>query len=103
MRTYYVYILLCADQSYYVGVTNNLGRRFIEHATSRNPGSYTSKRLPVMVVYAEQFRNPFPAILREKQLKKWTRKKKEALIAGKPDDLKAFSKKKNFNRIPITK
>jgi putative endonuclease len=55
MRTYYVYILLCADQSYYVGVTNNLGRRFIEHATSRNPGSYTSHRLPVMVVYAEQF------------------------------------------------
>ena len=56
-----------------------------------------------MVVYAEQFWNPFPAILREKQLKKWTRKKKEALIAGKLDDLKALSKKKNFNRVPVTR
>ena len=55
-----------------------------------------------MVVYAEQFRNPFPAIMREKQLKKWTRKKKEALIAGKLDELKGLSKKKNFNRKPAT-
>jgi putative endonuclease len=51
-----------------------------------------------MVVYAEQFRNPFPAIMREKQLKKWTRKKKEALISGNLDDLKSLSKKKKFNR-----
>jgi putative endonuclease len=97
-RTYYVYILLCSDDSYYVGVTNNLGRRFIEHATGHDEGSYTSARRPVVVVYAEQFFRPFAAIMREKQLKKWTRIKKEALIGGKPDELKAAAKKKHFNR-----
>jgi putative endonuclease len=93
MRTYYVYILLCADQSYYVGITNNLGRRFIEHATGYNEGSYTHSRRPVMVVYAEQFYRPFQAIMREKQLKKWTRKKKEALISGRFDELSQLAKK----------
>lgn len=98
MRTYYVYILLCADNSYYVGITNNLGRRFIEHSSGYNPGSYTSSRLPVVVVYAEQFYRPFQAIMREKQLKKWTRVKKEALINRTFDQLPNLAKKKNFNR-----
>jgi len=97
-KTYYVYILHCSDNSYYVGVTNNLGRQFIEHSTGYNETSYTARRRPVVVVYAEQFFRPFAAIMREKQLKKWTRKKKELLISGKINELKVAAKKTNFNR-----
>jgi putative endonuclease len=91
-KTYYVYILHCADDSYYIGV-----RRFIEHSTGYNEGSYTSTRRPVVIVYAEQFFRPFAAIMREKHLKKWTRKKKELLISGKINELKVAAKKTNFN------
>jgi putative endonuclease len=97
-RTYYVYILHCSDDSYYVGVTNNLGRRFIEHATGYNEGGYTHSRRPLVLVYAEQFFRPFAAIMREKQLKNWSRSKKQALINGRLDELKQLAKKKNFNR-----
>jgi putative endonuclease len=49
-------------------------------------------------VYAEQFFRPFAAIMREKQLKNWSRSKKQALINGRLDELKQLAKKKNFNR-----
>ena len=80
MNSYYVYILLCADESYYIGVTKNLRRRFEEHSTDTNAKSYTANRQPVQLVYSEEFRYIDKAIQREKQLKRWTRAKKEALI-----------------------
>ncbi|HEU4717909.1 MAG TPA: GIY-YIG nuclease family protein [Bacteroidia bacterium] len=94
MRKYSVYILKCADDSYYTGVTNNLRRRLREHVNASNEGSYTSERLPVELVWSENFRDVRVAIRREKQIKRWSRVKKEALIEGRVDDLKMLAKKK---------
>ncbi|NVO18715.1 MAG: GIY-YIG nuclease family protein [Bacteroidetes bacterium] len=80
-RTFWVYILKCSDGSYYVGVTNGIKRRFAEHQNGRNPGSYTHSRRPVELVFSREFTSILKAIAFEKQLKKWSRAKKEALIA----------------------
>jgi putative endonuclease len=80
MKTYYVYILLCADNSYYTGVTNNINRRVGEHYDSFNTNSYVSRRLPAKLVYCVSCDDIKQAIAFEKQIKGWTRKKKEALI-----------------------
>jgi putative endonuclease len=92
-RRFYVYILHCADDSFYVGVTNNLERRFAEHSTGMNEGSYTASRLPVKLVWHETYKYILDAIAREKNLKGWSRKKKLALIEGRHSDLPALAKK----------
>ncbi len=94
MKSLTVYILLCADDSYYIGVTNNLERRLLEHETAYNPESYTAQRLPVKLVYQELVYGPLTAIKREKQLKAWNREKKEALINGNLNLLKQRAKKR---------
>ena len=66
----YLYILKCEDNSYYTSVTNNLERRLEEHNFNPIPGSYTSDKLPVKLVYSQYFQNPTEAIQREKQVKK---------------------------------
>ncbi len=68
LNKYTVYILKCADDSYYVGVTNDIERRLKEH-NSRKYKGHTSSRLPVQLVYAEHFSNINQAIAFEKQLK----------------------------------
>ena len=77
---YFVYILLCADNTYYIGLTNKLMRRFTEHEEGTYPQCYTFKRRPVKLVYYETIPFLKEAIEREIQLKKWSRRKKEALI-----------------------
>lgn len=77
----WVYILKCSDGSYYTGVTNNLERRLGEHQRGDHVG-YTSERLPVELVYSQEFHYPIEAIEAEKQVKNWSRAKKEALING---------------------
>ncbi len=91
---FYVYILKCSDNTYYVGVTNNLDRRINEHKSGANPGSYTSKRLPVKLMYYTQFTEPESAFAFETQIKKWSRAKKEALINEEYEKLPLLSKKK---------
>lgn len=93
MFNYYVYILECADKSYYTGVTNNLERRIAEHNSGLLKG-YTSSRLPVKLVYYAYFNRIEDAIRFEKQIKGWSRKKKEALINGDIKLLKALSNRK---------
>ena len=78
----YVYILKCSDESFYVGVTNDMERRLKEHQTGKSKHSYTSKRLPVELVWHEKYTDPKLAISVEKQIKGWSRKKKQALISG---------------------
>jgi putative endonuclease len=95
MAMYYVYILECDDKSYYTGVTNNLQRRLAEHSTGKNPQSYTATRLPVKLVFRAVFQYVNEAIAFEKQLKRWTRAKKEALIHGNFTKLKELSTCKN--------
>ncbi len=97
MKHLTVYILLCADDSYYIGVTNNLTRRLFEHKVAVNPNSYTAQRLPIQLVYQELVHGPLTAIKREKQLKTWSRAKKEALMNGDFNLLKEKGKK-NFNK-----
>ena len=95
MKTLYVYILECADNSFYVGVTNNVGRRFIEHATGIHDNSYTNCRRPVKLLFCKEFKSPIKAIKYEKQLKGWTRAKKIALINNDIDLLHNLAKCKN--------
>lgn len=87
----YVYILKCSDGTFYTGVTNNLTRRLQEHNSGSHCG-YTSARLPVELFYYEEFDNPLIAINREKQIKGWSRAKKEALKNRDFDKLKILSK-----------
>ena len=92
---FYVYILKCSDNTYYTGVTNNLELRIIQHNEGKNPNSYTFKRRPVELVYANQFKYIDKAIAFEKQLKGWSRKKKEAIINDNWSELKNLASCKN--------
>ena len=80
MKVMYVYVLRCADESYYTGVTNNLERKFEEHEQGINRNCYTYIRRPLKIVFYEMFNDPIKAIDFEKKIKGWNRKKKEALI-----------------------
>lgn len=79
MRKFWVYVLRCADRSYYTGHTDNLEKRISEHQTGEI-GGYASTRLPVTLVFSEEFISREAALARERQIKGWSRKKKEALI-----------------------
>lgn len=90
----FVYILECSDKSYYTGVTNDIERRLTEHNEGTDKESYTFKRRPVKLVFHTVFNDPLQAIQFEKQLKGWSRKKKEAIINGNSDSLPELSKSK---------
>jgi putative endonuclease len=95
MKLLYVYILECADDSVYIGVTNDVGRRFIEHQTGLHEKSYTFSRRPLKLVYCKQFKSAIKAIKYEKQLKGWTKAKKLALIYNDLELLHELSACKN--------
>lgn len=88
----YMYILECADGSYYTGSTKDLEKRLWEHQNMLG-ANYTKKRLPVKLVYYEEYQRIDEAFYREKQVQGWSRKKKEALINGKPELLPKLAKK----------
>jgi putative endonuclease len=88
----WMYILQCADGSYYVGSTTSLEKRIHQHQQGIG-ALYTSKRLPVILVYCEEYPTIAQAYSREKQVQGWCRKKREALIQGKFEKLPALSKK----------
>jgi predicted GIY-YIG superfamily endonuclease len=75
----FTYILRCADDSLYVGHTNDLASRERTHNEGRG-AAYTAERRPVQIVYAEEHSSAASAIARERQLKRWSREKKEALL-----------------------
>jgi putative endonuclease len=87
-----MYILECADGSYYIGSTKNLERRIPEHQQGLG-AKYTSNRLPVKLVYGEEYDRVADAYAREKQVQGWRRAKREALIDGDPELLPALAKK----------
>ena len=95
MKSYYVYILICSDRSYYTGVTNDPDRRLHEHEIGFNRSCYTYNRRPVELVFTYQFVDVNQAIAFEKQVKGWSRKKKEAIISDDWDKLKALAACKN--------
>ncbi|KKP92829.1 MAG: Excinuclease ABC C subunit domain protein [Parcubacteria group bacterium GW2011_GWA1_36_12] len=77
--SYFVYILQCADKSYYVGCTNNLEKRLKEHNHSKWGAHYTKIRRPVILKYSEEFETLREARHREAEIKGWRREKKEKL------------------------
>ena len=79
--SFWVYILRCRDNSYYTGHTDNLEKRIAEHQTGAVEG-YSSSRLPVTLVFADEFPTREEALARERQIKGWSRKKKEAMVRG---------------------
>jgi putative endonuclease len=95
MNYYYVYILKCYDKSYYTGVTNDLERRLNEHQTGYDRGAYTFDKRPVELVFHCFTNDIKQAIAFEKQVKGWSRKKKEAIINNNWEQLKPLSECKN--------
>lgn len=87
----YMYILECVDRSYYTGSTWDLDRRLREHQNGEG-ANHTKKRLPVKLVYYEEYARVEDAFLREKEVQGWSRRKKEALMAGDQAKLIEFSR-----------
>jgi len=92
MKYYCVYILLCSDNSYYTGITNNLEKRLDEHNNGIDITSYTYRRRPVVLMFAQFFNDVNQAIAFEKQVKGWSRRKKEAIINNEWGKLPELSK-----------
>jgi len=88
-----VYILRCADGALYVGHTSDLESRVARHLEGRGP-AFTAARLPVALVYHEVTHGSIAAVQRERQIKRWTRAKKEALIAGDFHTLHSLSRRR---------
>jgi predicted GIY-YIG superfamily endonuclease len=99
MSKAWVYILRCADNSYYTGHTTNLERRMAEHQAGEG-SDWTKHRLPVELVFSQEMPDKNHAFLAEQQLKGWSRVKKEALIDGKWDLLRWLAKKPIFRTDP---
>ncbi|MDO5735799.1 MAG: GIY-YIG nuclease family protein [Propionibacteriaceae bacterium] len=86
----WVYVLRCADDSYYVGSTRNLDGRMQQHASGKG-ARYTSKRLPVALIWACETERVDEAWALEKQIQGWSRAKREALVEGRFEDLRGLS------------
>jgi len=91
----FVYVLKCADDSYYVGSAtgDDLWKRIAEHETGAYRG-YTFTRRPVRLVWSEHFDRITDAIAAERQIKGWSRAKKEALIGGDWTKLRGLAKRR---------
>lgn len=99
MKQGWVYILECSDGSYYTGCTSNIEKRISEHQMGTYSG-YTANRRPVKLLWSERFSDIRYAIAAERQIKGWTRKKKEALMKEDFDALIELSKS---NKLPNTR
>ncbi len=87
----YMYILLCDDGTYYTGSTKDLELRLEQHQSGQG-ANYTQKRLPVKLIYWEEYSRIDQAFYREKQVQGWSRNKKEALMKGNLDELHKYSR-----------
>lgn len=96
---YFVYILRCNDSTFYIGLTNNLERRVSEHQLGISDKAYTKTRLPVTLVYSAEFNDIRHAIAFEKQIKGWSRAKKQALIDGDWDRISKLSRSKTSSTL----
>ena len=78
--SFWVYMLRCADNSYYTGHTDNLEKRIGEHETGAIPSCYTFSRRPLELVFSQDCATREEALAAERQIKGWSRKKKEAMM-----------------------
>ena len=79
---WFVYILQCRDNSFYIGITNDIPKRIILHNSGKG-SKYVRSKLPAKLIYSEEYNSKSEARKREIQLKGWTRNKKKLLIEGK--------------------
>ena len=86
----FMYILRCSDRSFYVGSTWNLERRLWQHGQGEG-AEYTKRRLPVRLMYFEEYERMSEAFGREKQVQGWGHKKRQALIDGRLEQLSRLS------------
>jgi putative endonuclease len=93
---FHCYMLRCSDGTYYVGHTDNLDLRLSQHQTGYFAG-YTFKRRPVYLVWNEAFQTRNDAKAAEKQIKGWSRAKKEALIDGDWQLVSTLAKCRSLN------
>jgi len=91
-KPFFAYMLRCADGSYYVGHTDDLQRRLAEHCDGGRC-AYTTARRPVRLVWREEFATREEAKAVEFRVKGWSRTKKEALVRGDMQSLRAASRK----------
>jgi putative endonuclease len=87
----WMYMLRCSNGSFYIGSTNNLDLRLAQHKSGEG-ANHTKKFAPVELVFFEEFSRIDQAFYREKQVQKWSRAKKEALISGRLEELVELSK-----------
>jgi len=85
MHIYFTYMMEGSDGTLYVGVTNNVARRFKEHSESNDTRSYTFRRRPLKLVHVETFQWIQASIAREKQITGWSAPKKRALALGQEE------------------
>lgn len=98
MDVAYVYILRCADGSFYTGLTRrSVEARVSEHNTGWGHG-YTAKRLPVVLIYSEAHVRYDEAVAAERRIKGWSRAKRVALMNGEFEALQIFSKRGSEKR-----
>jgi len=90
---HFVCILRCADDTFYIGRTSDVGQRFERHCAG-DGCRYTASRLPLELVYSEACASIAAALKREQQLKRWTTAKKEALIRGDREQLRRLSRRR---------
>ncbi|MCZ7582404.1 MAG: GIY-YIG nuclease family protein [Deltaproteobacteria bacterium] len=92
MNDFYVYILRCSDGSYYVGSTSDVEQRVQAHNDGK-AANFTRLRRPVVLAYTEVCESETAAVRRERQIKRWSRAKKEALISGNVAALHGLSRR----------
>ena len=92
--SFWAYMLHCRGGAYYVGHTDNLERRIAEHEAGMFAG-FTSDRLPVTLVWSQDFSTRIEALEAERRIKGWSRAKKMALIRGDWDKISLLAKGKN--------
>ncbi|MBI4084329.1 MAG: GIY-YIG nuclease family protein [Candidatus Levybacteria bacterium] len=76
---WFVYILLCVDNSFYTGISDNPQQRFLDHKNGKG-GRYTRSHKPIKIIYQEQLATKSEALRREKQIKGWSREKKMRML-----------------------
>ena len=86
MEFFYLYILQCSDNLYYVGHTDDIEKRFAQHQAGISVG-FTFHRLPVKLVFLQSFSTRDEAFIAEQKIKKWSRKKKELLMSSNWNEL----------------
>jgi putative endonuclease len=99
-----LYILRCADGSYYTGTTRgeDIATRVSEHNNGHFPDAWTAARRPVELVFSETFETITDAIAAERRIKGWSRAKKEALIAGRWGDLPWLARRRTCGLVRPT-